>query len=206
MAQRQQLYRLFGDLLDYPDSRLSQLAHAALPLLEAIQPQALARMANFAIMVDVLGIEQMEEIYTATFEINPASYIYAGYVLFGESSKRGALLVKLQAEYRQRGFTAHGELADHLPTMLRFVATVADDDAMIADLIDECIAPAVHQMRETMDPANPYASLLSAVLAVIDPAGRSTLAAVLQRFGGGFLPLRVEYTGPAPAEHSLAAD
>jgi nitrate reductase delta subunit len=186
--ERRDLYRRFGDLLDYPGQHTAELARATVSLLA--NTQAPVQMANFAVYCGVAGLERLEEIYTATFEINPASFIYAGYVLFGESAKRGALIVKLQAEYRRRGFAFSGELADHLSLMFRFLALVDDDPELVNDLLAECIAPALHQMHDALDPANPYAGLLRAILAVIDPDGQATLAQVLARFGGGFLPER----------------
>ena len=36
--------------------------------------------------------------------MNPACYIFAGYILFGESFNRGKFLVRLQKEYRERAF------------------------------------------------------------------------------------------------------
>jgi nitrate reductase delta subunit len=184
--ERRALYRRFGDLLDYPGPHTAELARATVSLLA--NTQAPVQMANFAVYIGVAGLERLEEIYTATFEINPASFIYAGYVLFGESAKRGALIVKLQEEYRRRSFAFSGELADHLSLMFRYLALVDDDPELVHDLLAECIAPALHQMHDALDAANPYAGLLRAILAVIDPDGQATLAQVLARFGGGFLP------------------
>lgn len=201
MDRQREILRLFGELLDYPGPDTMARAYTCGRLLE--DAEALTHLASFTLQSGLIAPERMEEIYTATFEINPASFIYAGYVLFGESMKRGALLVKLQEEYRRRGFDHGGELADHLGVMLRFLATVEDDPELVADLLAECVAPAAHQMREAIDPANPYAALLSAILRVIDPEGRATLAQVLARYGGTFLPEREGFVPEAdliPAE------
>lgn len=198
---RREVFRLFGELLDYPGPDTMARAYTCGRLLD--DQAAVTELANFTLASGCLSLERMEEIYTGTFEINPASFIYAGYVLFGESAKRGALMVKLQEEYRQRGFDYVGELPDHLGLMFRFLATVDDAPELVDDLLTECIAPAVHQMREAIDPANPYAALLSAILHVIDPQGQATLAKVLERFGRGFLPEREGFVPEAdviPAE------
>lgn len=197
------LLRLFGELLDYPGPQTAALARQGVGMLSPAAGPAALQLANFAVSAGVIDLARLEEIYTGTFEINPASFIYAGYVLFGESVKRGALMVKLQEEYRRRGFDHTGELPDHLGLMLRFLATVEDDPALVGALLAECVAPAVHQMREAIDGANPYAALLKAILHVIDPAGQATLAQVLARFGRGFLPDREGYVLEAdliPAE------
>lgn len=198
---RREVLRLFGELLDYPGPETMALASTCGRLLD--DADAMAELATFTLQSGCLSLERMEEIYTGTFEINPASFIYAGYVLFGESTKRGALMVKLQEEYRRRGFDYAGELPDHLGLMFRFLATVDDAPAMVDDLLAECIAPAAHQMREAIDPANPYAALLSAILHVIDPDGQATLARVLERFGRGFLP---EREGFVPEADVVPAD
>jgi nitrate reductase delta subunit len=200
-AARREVFRLFGELLDYPGPDTVARAYTCGRLLD--DADAMAELATFTVQSGCLSLERLEEIYTGTFEINPASFIYAGYVLFGESTKRGALMVKLQEEYRRRGFSYVGELPDHLGLMLRFLATVDDAPELVDDLLAECVAPAIHQMREAIDPANPYAALLSAILHVIDPAGRATLARVLERFGRGFLPEREGFVPEAdvvPAE------
>ncbi|MCG8347027.1 MAG: hypothetical protein MI924_04530 [Chloroflexales bacterium] len=191
-----ELYRLFGDLLDYPGPATANVAHRCAALAADRDPEAGMHLVTFALTVSGLEAGRIEEIYTGAFEINPASFIYAGYVLFGESFKRGAFMVKLQDEYRRYDFCYDGELADHLALIFRFLSLLPADDPLLRDLTGECIAPALHQMLDAIDADNPYASLLRGILRVIDPDNTATLAAVLQVYGGGFLPQRISSEVP----------
>ena len=54
-------------------------------LLKPDQPEAAEHVAYFLEFAKSASPGQLEEIYTGTFDLNPACYIFAGYLLFGES-------------------------------------------------------------------------------------------------------------------------
>ena len=119
-----QIYLRFADLLDYPGPRILDQALECVDLLAQEEPQTVELIQGFVDFAGRTPLGRLEEIYTGTFDVNPACYIYAGYLLFGESFKRGKFLVRLQEKYREHGFSAEKELADHVPVLFRFLATL----------------------------------------------------------------------------------
>jgi len=171
--QQQTLLR-FADLLDYPGPGLLDQARECADLLKPDQPEAAEHVAYFLEFAKSASPGQLEEIYTGTFDLNPACYIFAGYLLFGESFKRGKFLVGLQERYRERGFSAGNELADHLAVMFRFLATLEAHEALAQELLEDCLLPVLQRMNKNFEhdneKPNPYARVLQAVLHVVEQA------------------------------------
>jgi len=172
VSPQQELYRTFGDLLDYPTPDLAAQASRCAQLLRLDYPQAAEQIQNFADCVDSTSLGRFEEIYTGTFDMNPACYIFSGYILFGESFNRGKFLVRLQKEYRERGFSAGNELADHLAVIFRFMALLDPDEHTAQLLLKDVFVPVLTKMNEGFHSENrnpnPYRQVLRAMLAVLE--------------------------------------
>jgi nitrate reductase delta subunit len=103
---------LLASLLEYPapgfDDRLAVAEPAA---------------SGFVRQMRALSSEEREELFSATFDINPSCVPYAGIHLFGEENfKRGEFMAALFARYEETGFVPNGDLPDHLANLLRFAA------------------------------------------------------------------------------------
>ncbi len=161
-----------GDLLDYPDAQLSAHATECVELLASDHPHASHQMGRFLDFVRSTTQGRMEEIYTGTFDVSPTCFIFAGYMLFGETFKRGEFLVQLQEKYHQHNFSAGNELADHIAVILRFLANLDDGDILKEELIRDCLLPVLEKMISSFkaDPehANPYAHVLRASIEVLE--------------------------------------
>lgn len=165
------LCQLFADLLTYPTAELGQQARECAQLLAGVDMEAAGHLWAFVAWADETPLGRQEEIYTGTFDLQVVCYPYVGYQLFGESYKRGAFLVKLKEAYRARGFMAEDELPDHLAVMLRFLATMDDEEAA-RDLASECLLPALERMKLVFDgKANPYNHVIRALAIVLCKAG-----------------------------------
>jgi nitrate reductase molybdenum cofactor assembly chaperone NarJ/NarW len=164
----------FAELLEYPgrsgrspvDTAGRLLGH-----LEAMGPET-GESANcvrtFLDKAHMLSPVEIEETYTATFELNPAFHLYAGFVLFGESYKRGALLVELKRELIKHEIELKNELPDFIPLLLRLVSRLSscsnDNSESAHELVRLCVFPAVDKIVEGIKTLeNPYSSLLVAV-------------------------------------------
>jgi len=159
----QTLCRHFADLLGYPGTTTRPTAAACAALLRQECPEAFTPFCGFVNFLDDHSGARMEEIYTATFDLQPACHPYVGYQLCGESQKRTIFLMQLQALYRRHNFAAGSELPDHLATLLRFIAEVAEPQCR-EELIRDGILPALDNMltqAESTD--NPYIQLLHVV-------------------------------------------
>lgn len=162
------IYRCFSHLLDYPTQNLVEQTRTCVDVLKSDYPQAAEKMTSFLKFVESTPLGRLEEIYTGTFDINPACHIFAGHLLFGESFKRGAFLAKLEEEYQEHGFDAKIELADHIPVLLNFLCVLDQNDALANELISECMIPVFKKMNDNFkdDSPNPYVPVLRSVLIV----------------------------------------
>jgi len=148
------IYEQLADLLEYPntnfDSRITTGAGGDL-------------LTPFRSAVAELTLSDHQELYTRTFDLNPACALEVGYHLFGENYKRGEFLANLRETEAPFELGQAQQLPDYLPVLLRLLPKLEDQD-LRSSLITECLVPAIEKMLKTFkDAANPYRSLLEAV-------------------------------------------
>ncbi|MDM8569166.1 nitrate reductase molybdenum cofactor assembly chaperone [Thiotrichales bacterium HSG1] len=167
-SENQQIYIYFSQLLDYPTADLGQQAKASIDLLQTNHPEAAQQMSKFLAFVESRELGYLEEVYTGTFDVNPACHIFAGHLLFGESFKRGAFMAGLEQEYKEHGFDTKIELSDHVPVLFRFVSSTDSDFAN--ELLKECLIPVFDKMNTNFedDSLNPYMPVLRTVSLVLN--------------------------------------
>jgi len=157
---QQTLCRHFADLLSYPDSATRQTASDCATLLRDLHPEGVEPLTGFINFLDEQESSQVEEVFTATFDLQPACHPYVGYQLCGESQQRTMFLIKLQQLYHQHGFASGTELPDHLSTMLRFIGTL-DDRNCCKELVSDGLLPALEKLLQGLDQGDhPYVVLL----------------------------------------------
>ena len=167
--ERAKLLERLAPLCEYPGGDF----HARCDALGANLEGSAARAAadEFRVAVAELPLERLQEIYAATFDLNPACCLYAGYHLFGDSYKRGALMAKLNAEYRSRGYDPGNELPDHLAVLFRFLAGLDDAD-LRSELLEELVLPALDRIVKSFaGTRNIYARLAKAAFLGLSPEG-----------------------------------
>ena len=161
------LFDSFAALLEYPASAMTEQAGQLLEGLTPLHPETAKALEKFARMLDQLSLEQMRELYTITFDMQPVCYPYVGYHLFCESYKRGAFMAQLNEAYHTRDYSAGQELPDHLSVILRFLGL--DEENRRGDfcqiLINNGVNPALEKMLKVFnaETENPYFGLLSAL-------------------------------------------
>ena len=161
------LYDLFADLLQYPTLATSLNAGHCYERLQHFQPDVASLLESFYQATEQRSLEQMQELYTVTFDMQPVCYPYLGYQLFGESYKRGAFMAQLNEAYHTIGYSAVQELPDHVAVVLRYLgldSTNRQNDFCQA-LINEGLIPAMEKMLKVFGEGseNPYFGLLSAL-------------------------------------------
>lgn len=176
------VFYLFAGLLEYPTPALARQARDGVEWLIKLHPQAAAMVEQFQRRLEATTIACMEEIYTRTFDMQPVSYPYVGYHLFGESYKRGAFMAQLNEGYRKYGFSPGNELPDHVAVILRFFASSmeARTDDFGRPLIEEGLALTLEKMaRELNSQAdNPYATIVSALSLVVKEVSEKEMSHV----------------------------
>lgn len=171
MDDRGQLLRLLAEVLEYPRTDAAARARACEQMLRSQRPAAAAALAVFASFAEAEPTARLEELYTATFDLNPQCYPYAGYQLFGEDPKRSELMIRLHQGFRAAGFEVGNELPDYVPALLRFLSVTGDSEAG-AELRDLVLVPALEKMVRTLEEKeNPYAGAVAAALLVMSDEG-----------------------------------
>ncbi len=165
------LYELFADLLEYPSPGIFQQTESCIERLRPVHRKAADLLDDFYFSAEKLTLEQLEELYTGTFDMQPICYPYVGYQLFGESYKRGAFMARLNGYYHSFGYSAGKELPDHVTVVLRFLGleNVRKEDDFVQALLYEGLMPALAKMVGTLEKqsGNPYTIIVSALLLVL---------------------------------------
>ena len=165
-----------GQLLYYP-----RQSYQAAVLLASISvsrnfPSVSKALGQFAKTCQTKSLQDLEEIYTSTFDLAAICSPYiTGYIYGDESYDRGTLMAQFSAQYDEIGFDTNGELPDHLALVLCYASWL--DNEVLDELITYCLLEPVKAMVEKLkDSTNPYFNLLSAVLILVQDkdGGRNT--------------------------------
>lgn len=143
-------YADLAELFDFPGADYLVRAKRLLVSLSERYPEAAAELQLF---LDVIPSSEndLQELYTRTFEIQSLTTLSVGYILFGDDYKRGDLLANLNREHTLVDNDCRGELADHLPNMLRLIPLLKDEEIR-EELVAELLLPAVALMIREFDP------------------------------------------------------
>lgn len=144
-------YKVMAGVFDYPDASYPSRVEETLPLLRERYPQAAEEISAFYADLPKDNVDQMQELFTRSFDVQAITTLDIGYVLFGDDYKRGELLANLTREHRQAHNDCGHELADHLPNVLRLLPKLTDDE-LAAELIRQIVAPALKKMIGEFDP------------------------------------------------------
>jgi nitrate reductase assembly molybdenum cofactor insertion protein NarJ len=144
-------YLLLGELLYYPDTDVVDRTRAAHDFLRGHNPGAAHTLQPFVDWVAAATLDEMEELYTRSFDVQAITTLDTGYILFGDDYKRGELLANLNREHNAVKQDCRRELADHLPNVLGLIAKL-EDKALIDDLVHEIVGPAMRKMLAAFDP------------------------------------------------------
>ena len=91
------------------------------------------------------ALDEVQEIFTRSFDVQAITTLGVGYVMFGDDYKRGEMLVNLNREMRDAGIDCGTELPDHLPTVLRLIARWEDRE-LAQEFVQEILHPALEGM------------------------------------------------------------
>lgn len=143
---------------DYP----ARLTHGVQAVRSA-GSDAAALLGQFAEGTAGLTTEALQELFTQSFDLNPACVLDLGWHLFGEQYERGEFLVKMRGLLRRAGVPESQELPDHLTHVLRLLGRMEPEEA--EDFAAACVFPALDKARAGFGEAgNPFALLLDATV------------------------------------------
>lgn len=149
-------------LLNYPEAGYCDAAELCRRALAENHPEASRRLASFLEAVRGLATEQLQELFTQTFDLNPVCVLEVGWQLYGDEYKRGEFLVKMRQNLRRHELPQSTELPDHLTRVLPLLSRLAPEEA--EPFARDFVAPAVRKMLAGLEgKKNPFEDLLKAV-------------------------------------------
>lgn len=156
------LHDVLAGLLSYPAAGFHAQVAAAPAEIRPVCAPAADRLAAFAAFVERQPVSELEELFTRTFDINPACSLEVGWHLFGERYERGDFLVRMRTHMRALDLPESSELPDHLGHVLPVLGRLPREEAE-AFAAQSCL-PALDKMCEAFGPEpHPYLDLLEAI-------------------------------------------
>ena len=158
--------------MDFPGPGFAARGQVLLDFLRKNYPDAAVEVEHFLDAIPERTLD-LQELHTRTFDVQSLTTLDVGYVLFGDDYKRGALLSNLNQEHRRAENDCRGELADHLPNVLRLIPKLKDQD-LLEELVEQILVPALMLMIREFDPERiekKNANYRKHYKTLIDPAG-----------------------------------
>jgi nitrate reductase assembly molybdenum cofactor insertion protein NarJ len=145
-------YEHLAMLFDYPRRDYPTWVQSIYDLLAGHYVIAAAHIDAFAKGLPTEGepftpeaLDEVQEIFTRSFDVQSITTLGVGYVMFGDDYKRGEMLVNLNRELRDAGIDPGHELPDHLPNVLRLIARWEDRE-LVAEFVEQILHPALEMM------------------------------------------------------------
>ena len=149
-------------LLGYPREGYAREVERSREELVREEPALAAFLDPFAASVRASTLEELEELFTNTFDLNPVCALEVGWQLYGENYERGRFLAEMQEGLKRAGLPESPELPDHLTRVLPLLSTMPAGEA--AELARRFVLPAVEKMLKGFEGAeNPFGNVLKAV-------------------------------------------
>lgn len=161
-------------VLEYPTEKCAANLDAAIELLHD-NPLVCFALKEFQTRMQEMRTHELEELYTRTFDLAPICIPYVSSHIYGdENFERGALMSGLQERYEECGFNTHGELPDHIATIMRFAPNFSDEE--LQDLLEYCLLQALQRMHESLkDADNPFQHILKSALIITESERRGKI-------------------------------
>lgn len=173
------LLETLARLVEYPDGDLEPRVRACLAHPTAIGPAAAAELERFADAIAGTSVGELQERYTATFDLDPACALDVGWHLFGDAHERGTFMAALREDLQQAGVPETAELPDHLPHVLELVSR---EQPARAAALASLVAPAIAALHRALAAReSPYLHVLAALQDVIAAIGAEACQEVTDR-------------------------
>jgi len=138
-------YETLAALFEYPAADYADKVRSIKDFLDRRYPDAAGELEQFIEYLPAGDLQAMQELFTRSFDVQAATTLDVGYVLFGDDYKRGILLANLNREHRHASVDTGTELADYIPNLLRLMAVIEDEE-VLHDLAYAILGPALLEM------------------------------------------------------------
>ena len=120
---------LIAEILEYPQEDFHRKLYLCENMLENFDEKIKDLFNNFASYAKKSSVENLQELYVKTFELNPLCILYAGVHIFGEDSfKRGTFMARLKQAYEEYSLENTSDLPDFIPYILKLAQNLKDKD------------------------------------------------------------------------------
>lgn len=140
-------YSDLAELFEFPGPEYITRGRRLLGFLREGYPEAASELELFLDVVPA-NVNDLQELHMRTFDVQAVTTLGVGYIMFGDDYKRGDMLANLNREHLQVKNDCRGELADHLPNVLRLLSLLQDQDLreeMAADLLTPALTLIIHE-------------------------------------------------------------
>lgn len=138
-------YSLFAHLFRYPEVDFMLHLIEIQDFLDETYPEAGNELRPFFKYMSNCPLDNKQELFTKTFDVQPICYLDLGYVMFGEDYKRGAFLLNMKGEQQKIDNDCGTDLPDNICNVLDLM-TISKDDIFLKDLIHNIFIPCVNMM------------------------------------------------------------
>ncbi len=166
MATQGELELLAG-VLRYPYDGYAEGVERCVETLAGSDPDAAPLLGAFLGRARERSVEELQALFTETFDLDPVCSLEVGWHLFGERYERGRFLVTMRAELRRLGVAESTELPDHITHALLALDRMEPDEG--AQFVRAFLRPALGKMRAGLEgKSNPFENVLLAIARVLD--------------------------------------
>lgn len=160
------IYEGLAALFSYPNEEFHLHAEKCLRDMDGEPTEAAEKLREFCAATEGLTAEELQELFTRTFDLNPLCTLEIGWQLYGEDYQRGEFLVKMRQQLREYDLRESGELPDHLSHALMLLGTLEPEEA--AEFAGSYLLPAIDKMRGAWhENRNAFAALLESAFALL---------------------------------------
>jgi nitrate reductase delta subunit len=158
---------LLAALLRYPGEGYANAAERCFEALVESDPETALLLGKFLAQTRDCSVEELQALYTATFDLDPVCSLEVGWHLFGENYERGEFLVKMRGELRRLGIAESAELPDHMTHALAALGRMEPEEG--GEFATACLFPALDKMCAGLEgKSNPFENILLAVARVLE--------------------------------------
>ena len=132
----------------------------------ADQKEIATLMESFRNEIAGLSGDQIEELFTRTFDLNPVAALDVGWHLWGDAYERGRFLSTVRGWLFEEGIVENGELPDHLTHLLPLLGRLEERRAI--ELV-RYVRSSFEKIRKPFaETDNPYRHVLDAIEGLVD--------------------------------------
>ncbi|MBZ5702519.1 MAG: nitrate reductase molybdenum cofactor assembly chaperone [Acidobacteriia bacterium] len=160
------IYERLAVLFSYPADGYRRQAGDCLGAMAGEPGEVAAAFREFYAGIEGLDTEEVQELFTRTFDLNPMCTLETGWQLYGEDYQRGEFLVRMREQLREYEVPESGELPDHLSHALLLLGKLEAEEA--AEFASRYVLPALDKMRGAWkENRNAFALLLESAFALL---------------------------------------